>query len=343
MSSFRDEIGEQAEVAERLLEQRAAIERIGAAIVAASPVGMMIAARGSSDHAAIYAKYVFQSRNRLPVALAAPSLFTHYGVAPRLARYCVMGISQSGASPDVTAVIAEARRQGAITIAVTNHVDSKLAAAAEHLIDLRAGEEHSVPASKTYTATLMAIAMLSLAMDHDARFEAALRAVPAAMRLALDAEPTAAVLAGALLGSRLIVVGRGFNLSTAEELALKLVETSYLLARAWSAADFMHGPIAVVDGGFPVLVVETQGPTFSETRQLATQLLTNGMPVLQLGDGTPPLEGATAAMLLRSGLPESLTPFPLTIAAQLLAYHLAVARGLDPDRPRALKKVTQTW
>src|ERR671936_2839693 len=146
MSSFRDEIGEQAEVAERLLEQRAAIERIGAAIVAASPVGMMIAARGSSDHAAIYAKYVFQSRNRLPVALAAPSLFTHYGVAPRLARYCVMGISQSGASPDVTEVIAEARRQGALTIAVTNHADSKLAAVAEHLIDMRAGEEHSVPA-----------------------------------------------------------------------------------------------------------------------------------------------------------------------------------------------------
>lgn len=343
MSSFRAEIGEQPDVAVRLLEQKVAMERIGAAIKAASPVGIMIAARGSSDHAAIYAKYVFQSRNRLPVALAAPSLFTHYGVAPRLARYCVLGISQSGSSPDVTAVIAEARRQGALTIAVTNHADSALAAAAEYLIDMNAGEEHSVPASKTYTATLTAIAILSLAIDHDAGFEAGLRAVPGSMRLAIDCEGQAASMAAALVGPRLIVIGRGFNLSTAEELALKLTETSYVLARAWSAADFLHGPIAVVDDSFPVLLIETLGPTFTETRQIATQLLAAGAPVFQLGDGTPPLVGAAAAILVHSGLPEALTPLPLTIAAQLFAYHLAVARGIDPDRPRALKKVTQTW
>jgi glucosamine--fructose-6-phosphate aminotransferase (isomerizing) len=343
VSSFRQEIGEQPEVAARLLGQRAAIEAIGAAINAASPVGIMIAARGSSDHAAIYAKYIFQSRNRLPVALAAPSLFTHYGLAPRVDRYCVMGISQSGSSPDVTAVIAEARRQGALTIAISNHPDSQLAAAAEHQIGLNAGREHSVPASKTYTATLMAIAMLSLAMNPDAAFDAGLRAIPGALRLAMNCEDHAASMAAALPGPRLIVIGRGFNLSTAEEIALKLTETSYVLARAWSAADFLHGPIAVLDRGFPVLVVETAGPAFGETRRLATQLLAKGTPVFQLADATSPLSDGTPAIRLHSGLPESLTPLPLTIAGQLLAYHLAKARGLDPDRPRALKKVTQTW
>jgi glucosamine--fructose-6-phosphate aminotransferase (isomerizing) len=336
------EIGEQPDVAARLVERRAAIEAIGAAVRQANPAGILIAARGSSDHAAVYAKYVFQSRNRLPVALAAPSLFTHYGVPPHIASHCIVGISQSGSSPDVTAVIAEGRRQGALTIAITNYADSELAAAAEHVIGLNAGEEQSVPASKTYTATLMAIALLSLGIDADAGFEAALCAVPDAIRGAVDCESEAAAMAAALAGSRLVVLGRGFNLSTAEELALKLVETSYVLARAWSAADFLHGPIAVVDGGFPVLVVESPGPTFTDTRRIASQLVLKGTQVFQLADGVPPLERAGAAIVLRTGLPESLTPLPLTIVGQLLAYHVAVARGLDPDQPRTLKKVTRT-
>lgn len=343
VSTFREEIAEQPAVAARLLEQMPSIVRIGAAIKAAEPAGIMIAARGSSDHAAIYAKYVFQLRNRLPVALAAPSLFTNYGVAPAIGRYCVMGISQSGASPDVIAVIAEARRQGALTIAVTNHADSQLAATAEHVIALNAGVERSVPASKTYTATLVAIALLSLAMHPEAGFEAGLWAIPDAMQLAMKADAAATAMAAALSASRLIVIGRGFNLSTAEELALKLMETSYVLARAWSAADFLHGPVAIIDGDLPLLVIEAQGPTFADGRQIADQLLAKGVRVYQLADGTPPLAGCAAAVLLRSGLPESLTPLPLTVAAQLFAYHLALARGIDPDQPRALKKVTRTW
>lgn len=343
MSSFKAEIAQQPTVAASLLERIAEIEPIGAAIKAADPAGIMIAARGSSDHAAIYAKYVFQSRNRVPVALAAPSLFTSYGAPPRVARYCVIGISQSGASPDVIAVIEEARRQGALTIALTNHADSPLAHAAQHLIALNAGEEHSVPASKTYTATLIAIAMLSLAINPDAAFETGLRSVPKAMREAMACDTQTASMAAALSGSRLIVIGRGFNLSTAEELALKMTETSYVLARAWSAADFLHGPLAVIDGDLPLLLVESLGPTLEEGRHLAALLLEKGVPVYQLGDGTPRLAGSTAGVRLHSGLPESLTPLPLTVAAQLLAYHVAVARGLNPDQPRSLKKITKTW
>ena len=343
MSSFREEVAEQPDVASRLLGEMPAIQVVGAAIKAASPVGIMIAARGSSDHAAVYAKYIFQSRNGVPVALAAPSLFTHYAAPPRIAGYCVIGISQSGASPDVRAVIDEARRQGALTVAITNRADSELGASAEHVIGLNAGEEHSVPASKTYTATLQALAMLSLAVDPDPAFGAAMRAIPKALSQAMMCEEQAATMAAALTGARLIVIGRGYNLSTAEELALKLTETSYVLARAWSGADFLHGPIAVLDRSFPVLLIETPGPTFAEARRLSDQLIEKGSQVFQLGDGTPRLAGAAAAMLLESDLPESLSPIPLAVAAQLFAYHVAVSRGLDPDRPRGLKKVTRTW
>lgn len=343
MSHFRREIGEQPAVAARLLAGMAAVDPIAAAIKTARPVGIMLAARGSSDHAALYAKYLFQARNGIPVALAAPSLFTHYAAPPRLERFCVIGISQSGASPDVSAVVAEARRQGAVTVALTNATSSPLAAAADFALALQTGEEQSVPASKTYTASLLAIALLSQALDPDPAFSAALQHVPDAISAALAAEDQASHMASVIAADNLVVLGRGFNLATAEELALKLTETSYVLARAWSAADFLHGPIAVAGERFPLILVESIGPTFAETRRLVGQLASSGCQLLQVGDGTDHLPAASSSIRFDSRLPEALTPLSLAVAAQLLAYHLALARGLDPDRPRSLKKVTQTW
>jgi glucosamine--fructose-6-phosphate aminotransferase (isomerizing) len=330
-------------VAARLLADAAALEPIAAAIKRAQPMAIMLAARGSSDHAALYAKYLFQARNRIPVALAAPSLFTHYAVPPRLERFCVIGISQSGASPDVAAVLEEARRQGAVTVALTNAAGSPLAAAADFAVALQAGEEQSVPASKTYTASLLAIALLSQALDPAPDFQEALEHVPDAMRAALASEDQAERMGNSIAAENLVVLGRGFNLATAEELALKLTETSYVMARAWSAADFLHGPIAIAEDRFPLILVESPGPTLADTRQLAARLHSSGCHVRQLADGTDRLPDATSAILFNSGLPEALTPLSLAIAAQLLAYHLALARGRDPDRPRSLKKVTQTW
>ncbi|HKV86715.1 MAG TPA: SIS domain-containing protein [Candidatus Dormibacteraeota bacterium] len=342
MSSFRDEIAEQPEVAGRLLRQFERAQAISRAIKAANPAGILIAARGSSDNVAVYAKYVFQLRNRLPVALAAPSLFTHYAAPPRIDRYCVLGISQSGAAPDVRAVVEEGRRQGALTVAITNEADSPLAAAADFVIALQAGPERSVPASKTYTASLVAVAMLSQAIDPYADFAAALNRIPQALRDVEQHEAELQTMARLINGSRVIVLARGFNLATAEEIALKLTETSYVLARAWSAADFLHGPIAVMEPGFPVILVEAQGPTQPETREVCASLARLQPAIFQIGDGTPPLSGATTSVLLNTGLPESLTPFPLAVAGQLLALHLATSRGLDPDRPRTLTKVTKT-
>lgn len=342
MSSFRDEIAEQPGVADRLLGQIEIVQAIGAAIKAANPAGILIAARGSSDNAAVYAKYVFQLRNQLPVALAAPSLFTHYAAPPRIARYCVLGISQSGVAPDVCAVVEEGRRQGALTVALTNEGDSPLAAAADFVISMQAGLERSVPASKTYTASLLAIAMLSQIIDPNEDFGEALQRVPDAMRGVEGHDTELREMASLIQGSRVIVLGRGFNLATSEELALKLTETSYVLARAWSAADFLHGPVAVIDPDFPIILVEAQGPTHAETREVFSMLAKLGPRIFQVGDGTVQLPAAAASVLLSSGLPESLTPLTLAVAGQLLAFHLAISRGLDPDRPRTLTKVTRT-
>ena len=255
----------------------------------------------------------------------------------------MIGISQSGASPDVVAVIEEASRQGAVTVAITNEADSKLAQAAELVLPLGAGPERSVPASKTYTASLLALALISQSIDPDPEFESALSRVPRALGLALEQDQELERLVPALLGPRAIVLGRGFNFSTAEEIALKLTETSYVLARAWSIADFEHGPIAVVEAGMPVLLVDGGGPVAPDIESIGERLAGHGCRVLQLTDGSSRKGDPSAIVSLVSGLPEELTPLTLVVLGQLLAHRVAQARGIDPDKPRALNKVTRTW
>ena len=330
MSTFRKEIEEQPRVAARLLSSGAAAARtIGARVREAAPRGFVIAERGSSDNAALYAKYLFGARNGALVALAAPSLFTHYAHPPRIEGSCVVGISQSGESPDVIAVVEEGRRQNALTLAITNDAGSRLARAAELVLPLEAGPEVSVPASKTYTSSLVALAMISQAIDPDPAFESALASIPDALRAALSGDARVEPLVAPLMGPRAVVLGRGFNFSTAEEIALKLSETSYVLARAWSVADFEHGPIAIVEAGLPVLIVDGGGPLASDLISLRERLDAKGCHVLYLRDET--------------GLPEELTPVTLAVLGQLLAHRLAMAKGMDPDRPRTIQKVTRTW
>jgi glutamine---fructose-6-phosphate transaminase (isomerizing) len=330
VSHFRTEIAEQVDVASRLLERgQDTAMKIGDRIRDAAPRGFVIAARGSSDNAALYAKYLFGVRNRALVALAAPSLFTHYARPPRLDGQCVIGISQSGESPDVVAVLEGARTQGCITLAITNATDSSLARAAELVLPMEAGPELSVPASKTYTASLLAMALVSQAVDPDPDFEAALATVPQAIARTLERDDEMSALVPPLLGPRAVVLGRGFNFATAEEIALKLSETSYVLARAWSVADFEHGPIAIMEAGLPVLIVDGGGLMASDLESVRSRLEAKGCSVLHLFDV--------------SGLPEELTPIPLAVLGQLLAHQVALARGFDPDKPRSIQKVTRTW
>lgn len=344
MSRFREEISEQPLLASRMLaESRAAVASIAARVRESKSRGVVIAARGSSDHAALYAKYLFGARNHLMVTLAAPSLFTSYGRPPDLEGQCVIGISQSGSSPDVVAVIEEAVRQGRLTIAVTNDPRSSLAQAAELHLPMGAGPELSVPASKTYIASLLALALVSQALDPDPAFEAALGQVPPALAAALEQDGELDRLVPALLGPRAIVLGRGFNFSTAEEIALKLTETSYVLARAWSVADFEHGPIAVVDAGFPVVLVDGRGQVSADMESIGRRLTGHGCRVIRLLDGTGDHGAPDTTVSLDSGLPEELTPLTLAVLGQLLAHRVALARGIDPDRPRGLNKETRTW
>lgn len=343
---LRDEIREQPAVLERwLATQMDAVQAVAAAIAGRDIAYAFLAARGTSDHAGVYAQYVWGSRNRLPVALAAPSLFTMYPQAPRVAQALVVGISQSGQSPDVVGVIAEGRRQGALTLAVTNDPASPLAQTAEFHLDVGAGPERAVAATKTYTAELLALAALSVALAGNPPDDlAALARVPATVRAALALEDAAADLAAQHRGmGHCVVLGRGYNYATVQEWALKLKELTYALADVYSTADFQHGPIAILEEGFPVLAVAPDGAVFADELALLRRLRDEyKADLLVLSDSDEALRLTPAGLRLPAGLPEWLTPLVAIVPAQLYCYHLTRAKGYDPEQPRTLRKVTLT-
>lgn len=342
-----DEILEQPTVLDRWLDtQLDGIRQTAAAIQAEGVEYIFLAARGTSDHAGVYAQYLWGSHNHLPVALAAPSLFTMYGETPRVERALVVGISQSGQSPDIVSVIREGREQGAITLAITNDPGSPLAQAARFTVDIHAGVEKAVAATKTYTATLMAIAALSLSLDPDAQssdFEA-LRAVPAAMREALAQDEEAKRLGGLYKGmERCVVLGRGYNYATAQEWALKMKELAYVFTDVYSTADFQHGPIAITERGLPVLAIAPTGAVFDDQLALLNRLRNEyGAELLVVSDSEEARNLGHSSLVIPAGLPEWLTPIVAIVPAQLFCYHLTQAKGYDTEQPRSLRKVTLT-
>lgn len=342
---LRDEILEQPAAAQRLLDSAAvAFAPIAAAVSARRPRFAVIAARGSSDNAGIYAQYLLAVRNGLIVALAAPSTITLYGARPDMADALVVGISQSGRSPDIVAVLEEARRQDALTVALTNDSASPLADTADHVIDLRAGPERATAATKTYTTELLAAALLSTALDAASSDETAdLARLPDLIAGALPAENQARDLASAHAErQRAVVLGRGYSYASAREWALKLQEMALLAAMPYSAADFEHGPLALAEPGLPVLAVAPRGPELSAQLELLGRLKADhGARLLVLSDA----EEACAldeGLLLPEGISSWLAPMVEIVPAQLYAYHLTVARGLDPEQPRTIRKVTET-
>ena len=302
---------------------------------------VVMAARGSSDNAARYAQYLWGARNRLNVALAAPSLYGPYRSPPDLGASLVVGISQSGESPDLLAVLTEGKNQGRPTLAITNRVDSPMARLADQHLDLAAGPEMAVAATKSYTTQLLAIGALSAAISGDAGMTEELQLVaPAVSRVLAKADgmmPPAQTLSSK---DRCVVIGRGFHHSSAHEWALKIAELSYLVAQPFSAADFRHGPLAMVEPGLPVLAIATDGPLFDDVSDLLAQIREVGAEVVAISDrGDCPADHLIG---LPTGLPEWLSPIPAIVAAQIFTYHLTRAKGADPDRPRRLKKVTRT-
>jgi glucosamine--fructose-6-phosphate aminotransferase (isomerizing) len=344
MSFLQDEIHQQPHVLATLLDAEADRARHIAADLHSRKIAyVIIAARGTSDNAARYGQYLLGAHNRLPVGLATPSLFSVYREPPRLEGALVIGISQSGQSPDIVAVLAEGRHQGTPTLAITNDPSSPLAAQADYLVPLHAGEERAVAATKTYTAQLGALALLSCALgDHPRRRDALWRA-PQALQQVLDAETQ---IARAVDRYRYletcVVLGRGYNYATAFEIALKLKELNYLIAEAYSSADFMHGPIAVVGSGFPALVIAPSGKMFDTMRRFSLELKSRGAELLVISDQQALLDEAVTPLPLPAGVPEWLSPLVSVVSGQLFALHLTLARGNDPDHPAGLRKVTRT-
>jgi glucosamine--fructose-6-phosphate aminotransferase (isomerizing) len=344
--SLHDEIAEQPEVAARLLAaQTGPIDEIAAWLGGHPLRHVVIAARGTSDHAAIYAQYVLGVRNRLSVGLGTPSVVSLYGAVPDFTDALVVGISQSGASPDIVAVIAAARAQGSPTIAVTNEPVSELALAADRTIPLGAGPERAIAATKTYTAELLSIAMLSTALaGGDAADRVALAAVPDALAATLALEPEIERITRDQAGvARAIAIARGFEYATAREWALKLKELGQVFADPYSAADFQHGPLALVEAGVPVLAIARAGAPEADLVALLGRLRDDlDAALMVLSDRPAALATATWPVRLPAGTPEWLGPIVSIVAGQLHALHLTRARGLDPERPRNLRKVTRT-
>jgi glucosamine--fructose-6-phosphate aminotransferase (isomerizing) len=342
--SLHDELLEQPAAARRQLESSTEALASLAARHRATPFrSVVIAARGTSDHAAIFGQYLLGVRNALNVGLATPSVVSIYGADPDVGDALVIGISQSGASPDIVAVVAAAARQGAPTLAITNDPSSPLAATADHVIDLAAGPERAIAATKTYTTSLLAIARLSLALAPDAAAEAAIARVPEAMTAALELEGRVAeVVAG--LGSidRCVIVGRGFEYATAREWALKLKELAQVFADPYSSADFRHGPIALVQPGIPALVLAPAGATADSMAELVADLAGRGVDTVVVSDASSALALGRWPIQLPADVPEWLRPVVSIIPGQLFAYHATLARGLDPEAPRSLTKVTRT-
>ncbi len=335
-----------------LREQPAALRRLLAA-ESANAVGLarelarsdvryfLIVSRGSSSNAARYAQYLLGTRNGYPVSFATPSLYTLYESPPRLDGAAAIAISQSGESPDVVAVLEEARRQGCPTLAITNDVDSPLAQTAEWTLPLHAGEERSVAATKTYMNSIGAVALLSAALGSDGLDELA-RApdwVSAQIDRSLADAPRVDSYRGADGG---VVVARGVNYGTAFEIALKIRELSGSAFEPFSAADLLHGPIAALGPGRPLVLVAPSGPALESLRAAVPRLRERGAPIVAITDDDELLREADTCLPLARAVPEWLSPLVTVVPGQVFALRLATLRGGDVDRPPGLTKITRT-
>lgn len=331
------EIAEQPAALAALISRGSEFAAIADQLRRRSPRFLLMTARGTSDHAALYGKYLAEIQLGMPVGLVSPSTMTVYGAKPDLTDVLFVAVSQSGGSPDLAESTAVARRCGATTVAITNASDSPLASAAEFSIDLAAGTERAVAATKSYTAQLLALYMLLSSDDHPARTAEPLP--QAAAETLAGASRVHQAAARYRFCDRLVTTGRGYSYPTAREGALKLMETSYLSAHAFSTADLLHGPVAMLDSAVPVIAVVSEGRGGAAAMPTVERLRTTGADVLVVGTGA---SGDDALPVAADGVPEELLPVLEILPLQQLALRVSLDRGVDPDRPRGLSKVTRT-
>ena len=345
MSWLEAELREQPDALARLLERQEGAARAAADAFRRPDIRyILIASRGSSSNVARYAQYLLGRAHRVPVMFATPSLYTIYGQPPRLDGAMVVGISQSGASPDVVAVLAEARDQGCPTLAITNDTSSPLARTADAVLDLEAGREQAVAATKTYLNSVGAVALLFTAIGNDAVARDELLRMPEALeaqiRLSLGSDAPPLDQYRDTIGAT--TVARGVNYGTGYEVALKIRELTGLVTEAYSPADLMHGPIAAVQEGWPVIVVAPSGPARPSVEEVVAPLRARGARMIAISDVRAVLRRAQTRLPLVPGVPEWLSPLTAVVPGQVTALRLTELRGLDLDHPRGLHKVTLT-
>jgi glutamine---fructose-6-phosphate transaminase (isomerizing) len=341
---MRAEIAEQPQRWLELVQRRSALDAAAALVTGRTPSSLVYAARGSSDHAALYAQYLTQSLLGVPAALATPSVSTMFGRDVFTSDMCVVAVSQSGASPDLVATLESARRRGAATVAFTNDAASPLAGLADVHVPLAAGPERSIAATKTYTAELLALNLWLRAVAGEPA-DATERSVAALAEhgrevIARSAELAQEVAVSMVHADRTMVIGRGYSVATAREAALKLMETCSLAASGWSAADAKHGPLASVTPGTPVFCLVAESTGRDSVDALVPDLQARGAQLHLVG--SDPGAAGSLAGVLPAELDDALVPVVGIIPFQQLALELALLRGMDPDRPLGLSKVTRT-
>lgn len=342
-SQLLQEIYAQPHVTNAMLAQRPLIRQIADVIRQYDPRFVMIAARGTSDNAARYAQYMVGMALQWPVALATPALGTLYHADVRLEGALVIGISQSGRSPDICDVIQRARAQGALTLAITNNAESRLAQSAQYHIDIQAGPELSVAATKSYTNQLTAIALLVAALANDASLESAIDMLPALLDDVLTVPQSAIDAAADCLADApaAMSVGRGLQYATAFEAALKIKELSGLPVEPYSSADVLHGPVTIVEQGFPVLLTSDTGATRDDMDALATRLHRQSARLIVVSNDVQHLTHASVALPMPA-CDQRVAPIVAIATWQRVAHASASARGRDPDAPHGLTKITET-
>ncbi len=347
------EIREQPDALDRTLRaELRGFEKLRSRFAAHPPRMVLLAARGTSDNAAQFGRYLIEITTGIPVSLAAPSVSTLYQRSLNLTDSLVVAVSQSGESTDINVVLEDAKRQGAFTLGITNEAGSSLASLADYAVLVRAGRERSVAATKTYTGQLLSFYLLAWALGAELEISDLQKlAARAAEALKLEKEIAHRAERYRFM-DHAVVIGRGLNYSNAFEWALKLMETSYIVAERFSQADLMHGPIAMVEHSFPAFVLAPPGPTWAAMEPMLSRFAGIGAETMVLTDRSntnAPKNAVRIPSLLEyrskkhPSLPSDLyTPIPYIIPAQLFAAHLATVKGLNPDAPRGLKKVTQT-
>src|SRR5262247_3872375 len=343
MSLMLEEIAEQpAALAKTIAEEREKVERLSRAVRARDIDLIVLVARGSSDNAALFGRYLLEITTGIPVSLSAPSVHTIYNANLKLDHALVVGVSQSGEGEDINCVLENARKSDAYTVGISNEPGSSMTRVVDETLLTHGGKERSVAATKTFTGQMLLFYMLAAELAQQP-LPFSYEAIPEFVAGALEQQPAISELVQRyVFMENCVVVGRGLAYANAYELALKLMETCYVVAERFSSADFLHGPLAMVERHFPVILFAPPGVMLPGVKSLIERLSELHADTLSITSDPDAAKMCTRSIVMSREIDEFLAPIPYIVPGQLFAALLAEAKGLDPDSPRSLSKVTRT-